>query len=367
MKKEQSAPTQKEICDLGGSLGFSVDNALTLAVIAQDGHAAAEDIQFNVLRSHQKHLFLDGLKKLGLDKETSDPVRCAKFHVYSNHLGGLRVRYGEGDGKAWVVYDTPYWMDSPWAPGISPVAIRPELLYKTMAAWHANNGVMLDNPRLVYVQTQLVTWGDACDAGYFVEADHDVAPSERMQHRPEEGLPADLKLEAPVLDESVWPIERQAKAWRNFSVAYVGGRMYWVQQAFGEERAAQLFEYCMRIVMLQNREAIKKIFAIEGKASPHRAAALFTAWHEAWGDVVETTNNSDGSVTCVIKRSRFHEVGEYALPQDPMPASFEGAISKAWATVAAYDCPGVEASATGSMLEGQPAWTTVFRSVAKQF
>ena len=230
----QTRPSEKDICDQGGDLGFSVDNALILAVGAQQGHEVSEEIQFKVLRSHQKHLFLGGLKKLGLDdKEISDPVRCAKFHVLSNHLGGLRVRYGEGAGKAWIIYDTPYWLDSPWSPGISQVATRPELMYKTMGAWHGNNGVVLDNPRLVYVQTQLVAWGDACDAGYFYEEDQDVAPEDRMQYRPEEGLPADLKLVPADLDEAVWPILRQAKAWRNFSVAYVGGRMYWLQKNLG--------------------------------------------------------------------------------------------------------------------------------------
>ena len=65
-----------------------------------------------------------------------------------------------------------------------------------------------------------------------------------MQHRPEEGLPADLQLVPADLDDAVWPIERQAKAWRNFSVAYVGGRMYWLKKTLGEEKAAEIFEHC---------------------------------------------------------------------------------------------------------------------------
>ena len=360
----QIRPSEKEICDQGGDLGFSIDNAVILAVGARHGHEVTEEIQFNVLRSHQKHLFLGGLKKLGLDKEESDPVRCAKFHVLSNHLGGLRVRYGEGDGKAWVVYDTPYWLDSPWSPGISQVATRPELMYQTMGAWHGNNGVALGNPRLVYVQNQLVAWGDACDAGYFYEEDHDVAPEERMQHRPEEGLPADLKLVPADLDETVWPIERQAKAWRNFSVAYVGGRMYWLKKILGEEKAVEIFEYCVRVVMLQKRERIQALFGIEGEPSPQRAAALFCAWHECLGDEIDITNHGDGSIECIVKRSRFHEVGEFAAPADPVPAPFEEAINRSWSTVISYDCPGVEVVASGSMLADTPAWTFVIRNAA---
>ena len=61
---------------------------------------------------------------------------------------------------------------------------RPELMYQTMGAWHGNNGVVLGNPRLVYVQTQLVAWGDACDAGYFYEEDYDVAPEKSYAASP---------------------------------------------------------------------------------------------------------------------------------------------------------------------------------------
>jgi hypothetical protein len=356
-------PPIEEFCRLGGSLGFSVDNALTLGVITRHGHEVAEDIQFRVLRSHQQHLFLGGLKKLGLDLDSgySDPVRCAKFHVLSNYLGGLNVRYGEGDGKAWVVYDTPYWMDSPWSPGISPVAIRPEHLYRTMEAWHANNGVMLDNAKLGYAQTQLVARGDACDAGYFFEADNDLEPDQRMQLRFDEGLPRDLQLDPPVLDESVWPIERQAKAWRNFSVAYVGGRIYWLIQVLGEDKAIELLEHCIRITMLQNRERLKTLCGIDGEPSTVRAAAYFVAWHQAWGDEVEIENSDDGSICCVIRRSRLHEVGEFAPPAEPLPVSLEAAINRAWKTVISYDCPNVEAIASGSMQDA--SWKTVFKPV----
>ena len=354
-------PSVKDFCQLGGSLGFSVDNALTLAVIAQHGHKMAEDIQFNVLRSHQHHLFLDGLRKLGLDSGFTDPVRCAKFHVLSNYLGGLNVRYGESVGKAWVVYDTPYWMDSPWSPGISAVAIRPEHLYRTMEAWHANNGVMLGNPKLGYAQTQLVARGDACDAGYFFEAEEDLEPDKRMQLRFDEGIPADLKLDPPDLDENIWPIERQAKAWRNFSVAYVGGRIYWLIQALGEEQSVALLEHCLRITMLQNRDRLKALCNIGDEPSTKRASAFFVAWHEAWGDEVETQTNTDESVQCTVKRSRLHEVGEFSAPAEPLPIALEAAINRAWKTVIEYDCSNVEAVAKGSMQDPNEPWSTLFR------
>ncbi|MFO0996206.1 MAG: hypothetical protein U1F33_05940 [Alphaproteobacteria bacterium] len=353
-----------QICRLGGSLAFSVDNALTLAAIRKHGHEAAEEVQFRVLRSHQEHFFLAGLKKLGLDREPSDAVRCAKFHVLSNHLGGLRVRYAEeSPDKAWVVYDTPYWIDSPWTPSVAVAAIRPEMLIRTMEAWHANNGQLLGNPGLAYVMTTLVPRGDACDAGYFIDTHRTLKPSERLQLRFEEGMPPGLKLRTIDLDPAVWPLDRQAKAWRNFSVAYVGGRLYWLIDRLGESEAASLFEYALRLTLLQNRERIHGLLGSSAEASPARAAALCAAWHQAWGDEIERTESAGKGITVAIRRSRLHEVGEFAPPSAPLPRAIEAAAARAWSTVIAYDCPGVVVDATGSMGGANAPWRFTVRRV----
>ena len=351
-----------DLCRLGGSLAFSVDNALTLSVIQHHGHEVAEEIQFRVLRSHQKHLFRDGLKKLGLDGEMSDPVRCTKFHVLSNHLGGLRVRYAEeSPAKAWVVYDTPYWIDSPWTSSMAVAAIRPEMLIRTMDAWHANNGPFLGNNRLAFVLTQLVPRGDACDAGYFIETDRDLEPSERLQLRFEDGLPANLDLRAPELDTSVWPLERQAKAWRNFSVAYVGGRLYWLIDELGEAEAARRFEHALRLGLLQHRERVCQALAIDDEPGPRYAARLWAAWHTSWGDEVELEQVGDDEVSGIVHRSRLHEVGEFAAPADPLPTALEQVVVRAWRSVIAYACPGVSTDVSGSVgAAGQP-WRFSFR------
>lgn len=350
------------VCRLGGSLAFSVDNALTLATIRRHGHEAAEDVQFRVLRSHQEHFFLAGLKKLGLDREPTDAVRCAKFHVLSNHLGGLRVRYAEeSPDKAWVVYDTPYWIDSPWTPSVAVAAIRPEMLIRTMDAWHANNGPLLGNPGLAFVLTQLVPRGDACDAGYFIDTHRELKPSERLQLRFDEGISPGLKLRTMDLDPASWPLDRQAKAWRNFSVAYVGGRLYWLIDRLGEREAASLFEHALRLTLLQHRERIHEMLGSGGAPSPARAAALWAAWHQAWGDEIELTEPGRDGAAGAVRRSRLHEVGEFAPPSASFPASLEAAAARAWSTVIAYDCPGVVAEVTGSMKGAKTPWRFLFR------
>ena len=354
-------PSVENQCRMGGNLAFSIDNALMLATISRYGHEVAETVQFSVLRSHQEQMFIEGLRKLGLDKETSDAIRCAKYHVLSNFLGGLRVRYGEMSGKAWIIYDSPYWIDSPWSPGIAAVAIRPEMLISTMSAWHGNNGKLLNNPQLAYVQTSLVARGDACDAGYFVELDHELSDSEKFQLRFDEGIPEQLELSPPSLDEKYWPIERQAKAWRNFSVAYVGGRLYWMRQILGEEKTVELLEHAFRITILQNRERILELFRISGPAAPIRAAALWCACHLAWGDEIRQTPADENNRAFVVERSRMHEVGEFSPPAESFPRSFEAAIDRAWQTVIEYDSPGVQFRSSGSVSTPEDPWRVEIR------
>ena len=354
-----------ELCRLGGTLAFNVDNALTLSVIQHHGHDVAEEIQFRVLRSHQKHLFQGGLKKLGLDgDDISDPVRCAKFHVLSNYLGGLRVRYAEeSPDKAWVVYDTPYWIDSPWTSSMSVASIRPQMLIRTMEAWHANNGPFLGNNEMAFVLTQLVPNGDACDAGYFINTGKELDDSERLQLRYEEGLPPGLELNPPDLDESVWPLERQAKAWRNFSVAYVGGRLYWLIEKLGETQAARLFEHALRLAILQHRERVCEALGIDDQPGAVRAAKIWAAWHASWGDEVTLDSVGNDEVAGVVERSRLHEVGEFAPPAAPLPAVLEEVMAKAWKKVVAYDSPGTSATSSGSMRAAEP-WRFAFKHVA---
>ena len=356
-----SIPTV-DLCRLGGTLAFNVDNALSLSVIRPHGYEVAEEIQFRVLRSHQEHLFLEGLKKLGLDgDDISDAVRCAKFHVLSNHLGGLRLRYAEeSSGKAWVVYDTPYWIDSPWTSSMSVAVIRPELMYRTMEAWHANNGPFLGNNRLAFVLTQLVPRGDACDAGYFIDTGRELDPSERLQFEWADTLPLDLELSEPELDTTVWPLERQAKAWRNFSVAYVGGRLFWMLDKLGETEAARLFEHSLRLAVLQHRERLCQVIGIDDEPGPRRAAKLWAGWHASWGDEIELVEVNDDEVTGIVHRSRLHEVGEFAPPAAPLPGLFEQVVVKVWRTVIAYDCPGVSTEASGSMEGTGAPWQFSF-------
>jgi hypothetical protein len=153
-----------------GSMWVGVRNA----VVREVGFDAAYRLDERELRGHQQAYFLDGVRKLGLEAEPSDAIRCAKYHAMSNALGGgIRVRYAiESLSKAWIFY-LPNFADP-------AVALRRDgVVTANYKGWHSNNGELLGNRRLTFVATHLLSRGDPYDAGYFVETTHEVPEEHR--------------------------------------------------------------------------------------------------------------------------------------------------------------------------------------------
>src|ERR1700756_3635788 len=89
------------------------------------------------------------LRKLGL-ADLPHAVACAQYHYLSNQVGGVKVEYvHENDQKAWVRYPPPRWI---WS-GTAICGIPSEVSRAMLRGWHANNGVVLGNPRLGFVCT----------------------------------------------------------------------------------------------------------------------------------------------------------------------------------------------------------------------
>lgn len=95
-----------------------------------------------------------------------------------------------------------------------------------MEARHPHKGQGLGNDWLEFVLDQPVLRSDASDVGVFIDTGRVLKPNERLQLRFEQGMPHDVKRQPLGFDESAWPLECQVNAWRNFSVAYVSGRLY---------------------------------------------------------------------------------------------------------------------------------------------
>ena len=144
----------------------SVYTSITFSMIRRFGHDATYRVHEKLLRHHQTYFFIDGLRKLGLDREVSDAVRCAKYHCFSNALGGLRTTYGiESDQKAWLFY-FPLTEGNTWHGPGQAIHERGNMI-ADYVGWHANNGNLLGNEGLVFVATHFVADGDPADGGYF--------------------------------------------------------------------------------------------------------------------------------------------------------------------------------------------------------
>src|SRR5438046_2243342 len=76
------------LMEFSGGLGA----AMTGAMVRSLGNEGFEELTERVLRTHQEHYFMEGVRILGLDKEeSSDAILAAKYHYYSNMVGGLRM------------------------------------------------------------------------------------------------------------------------------------------------------------------------------------------------------------------------------------------------------------------------------------
>src|ERR1043166_1797553 len=149
---------------------------LILTLVTRAGVAPAAEVVFRTFRRQQLARFLPGLNKLGLGK-LPHAVACAQYHYLSNQVGGVKVEYVyENDRKAWVRYPPPRWI---WS-ATAICGIPSEVSRAMLRGWHANNGVVLGNPRLGFVCTGQTVDGQPGLEGYYQECDRDLGPEERL-------------------------------------------------------------------------------------------------------------------------------------------------------------------------------------------
>jgi hypothetical protein len=165
------------------------------------GPTRAAEVVFRTFRRQQLARFLPGLQKLGLT-DLPHAVACAQYHYLSNQVGGVKVEYiYENDRKAWVRYPPPRWI---WS-GTAICGVPSEVSRAMLRGWHANNGGVLQNPRVEFVCTGQTVDGQPGLEGYYKEWDHDLAPEERLQYSPGERCPPFRLDLAPRLPETSWP------------------------------------------------------------------------------------------------------------------------------------------------------------------
>lgn len=254
---------------------------LVLTLVTRKSPEAAEAFVFRLFRHQHHEKFLPGLEKLGLAGEPH-AVAAAKYHYFSNQLGGVKVEYlEESPVKAWIRYPPPRWI---WS-GTAICAIPSEVNRAMMRGWHAHNGVTLGNPRLGFVCTKTTVDGQPGLEGYYLEHGRDLAEDERLQFRPEESCPPVDPAGLPALEADAWPAERRHKAYRNYAIEYVRNALPILFELLGPEDASALGRLCALQIGMQLYDEVAAAFGVEG-TDADAFAALLASLLEASGDQV---------------------------------------------------------------------------------
>jgi hypothetical protein len=243
---------------------------LILMLASRAGPARAAEVVFRTFRRQQLARFLPGLQKLGLS-ELPHAVACAQYHYLSNQVGGVKVEYiYENDRKAWVRYPPPRWI---WS-GTAICGVPSEVSRAILRGWHANNGVVLGNPRLGFVCTGQTVDGQPGLEGYYKEWDRDLAPEERLQFSPGERCPpfrADL---APRLPEASWPEQRLRKVLRNYAMEYITSILPETIAVLGPEEGGHIAGAAARLVGMQTFDEVAALLGGVGPGAKGFATAF---------------------------------------------------------------------------------------------
>ncbi|GGC90014.1 hypothetical protein [Chelatococcus reniformis] len=243
---------------------------LILMLVSRAGAARAADVVFRTFRRQQLARFLPGLHKLGL-AGLPHAVACAQYHYLSNQVGGVKVEYVyESDRKAWVRYPPPRWI---WS-GTAVCGIPSDVSRAMLRGWHANNGVVLNNPRLGFVCTGQTVDGQPGLEGYYKEWDHELAPEERLQFSPGERCPPFDAATAPRLPALSWPPERLQKVLRNYAMEYITSIVPETVAALGPDEGRHLAGAAARLVGMHCLDAMAEMLGGIAPGPAGFAAAL---------------------------------------------------------------------------------------------
>lgn len=285
---------------------------LILALVTRAGTGPAAEVVFRTFRRQQLARFLPGLKKLGLDG-LPHAVACAQYHYLSNQVGGVKVEYvRETDRKAWVRYPPPRWI---WS-GTAVCGIPSEVSRAMLRGWHANNGVVLGNPRLGFVCTGQTVDGQPGLEGYYWEADRELAPDERLLFSPGEECPPFDPAAAPRLSADAWPEARLRKVLRNYAMEYITSILPEAVAVLGPAEGGHVAGVAARQVGMHVFDETARLL---GGVEP--GAAGFAAWlarlSRAQGDTAEVSGSGD---TWTVRQTGWRLMAERPMPA---PAVFD--------------------------------------------
>ena len=301
MTAPQNSPSQLKHKDLSvvGDLYHRYLTGLLLALASRAGAKRGAEVVFCSFRRQQKEKFLSGLEKLGLTK-LPHAVACAQYHYLSNALGGAKVEWiPETDKKSWVRYLPPRWIFD----GTAVCGIPTEMSSAMLYGWHANNGVLLGNPRLGFVCTSQTTDGGPGAIGYYIEEERELAPEERLRFAPGEMPPGP----AGTLPTVSWDDDHLAKVKRNYCMEYVRSMLSAMCEVLGPADAAAIGRIAGKQIGMQYHD-----FICDELGHPRcpdnvveSFARLFTRLAQAQGDAASYSIDDNGNATVQQSNWRF--------------------------------------------------------------
>jgi hypothetical protein len=233
---------------LGWKIGIVTFSGLAAMTFREHGTADLYNIWQRLLGGAQSDRLREGMRRLGIREDEPPAVQAAKYHFFSNNLGGLNLEYiEESPKKVWIRYRTPYYM----MPGLSAIAFPATLRRAQFSAWHPKNRHFLGYPRLGWVYTKTPLEGDPYDEGYFIEYDHDITDAEADGSAVVTSTPEYDPAKAPKLDPQEWPEARRLKARRNYAMGYAAQSFQLVMSIYGQLEARHMIEKTSRILAAQ--------------------------------------------------------------------------------------------------------------------
>lgn len=356
MQDEWTPPSLEQHYETLLSFGWGLFSAVTASTIRSIGHERTEAMFTSILRSHQQHYFLEGVRILGLDKERSDAIIAAKYHYLSNMVGGMPLGYAEeSEDKAWCFYLSP---DPIFNYGVGYAVLRPEWWLANIKGWHVNNGVSLGNPGLRVVVTHAKAHGDPYDAVYFEDTHRELKPEERLLVNWGETPPP---IRVGDLEGDAWPLGRRVNGMRNYHVGYIGAMVYHLREEFGLEVMAEVLRHAYAITMIQKTGDLWRLLDVP---RDHRfpTALMMKRLLQCFAEDVSYEESGDTAIVRQ-KTSRFHRVPEFVQPGAlPFPVEAEDAIVEAWRRLAVYLRPGTTVEKTASLTGGDGTWSWEFHA-----
>lgn len=270
---------------------------LTTVTFREKGADGVKRLWAGLLSGNQQESFLRGLDKLGIDRKGPPAVVAGTYHYLTNVIGGLHMQYiEESPQKVWNRNMGPMWA----YPGLSILALPPELRRVIMASWHPQDGRMLGSRRLGWVITKTQMEGEPYDEGYFQEYAHDLSDGELVRYELAARTPECDLARQPVLDPRTWPPLRIFKARRSYARGYVASALEGLLALHGERATAYVLQQTMQGVANQFTPELADALGIEGR-SLHDCVAFIRGILDSCGQETELAPLAAGKFAVRLK------------------------------------------------------------------